>query len=133
MTNEEILKQKYLEFQGIQEHIEKISEHLQMFNQQTQELELSKEALEEIGKAKLDNEVLCPIANGIFIKAVLKDNQKLVVNVGADTSVEKTVPQVIEMLEKQKQDMMKKVIEGEMMLQQMHQHAMKMYQEIEKM
>lgn len=128
--NEE-LKEKYMQFQTLQRHIEQISEHLQMFNQQIQEIEISSDSLKEVAETKQDTEMLCPLANGIFLKTKLNDNKKIIVNVGADTTVEKTIPQVIEMLEKQKHKVMKKIVEAESMLQEMHSQAMKIYKEVE--
>ena len=128
---EEELKEKYMQFQVLQQHIEQISEHLQMFNQQIQEIEISTDSLKEVAETSENTEMLCPLANGIFLKTKLNDNKSIIVNVGADTTVEKNIPQVIEMLENQKHKVLKKIVEAESMLQEMHTQAMKIYKEVE--
>jgi len=131
MTKEQNWQQKYQEFQQLQEQIEQISHHVGLLNQQNIDIDISKEALQDIEKTKIGNEILAPIANGIFVKSTLQDNQKLVVNVGANVNIEKTIPEVIELLEKQKVEITKKIVEAEVFLQDLQQQAMKIYQEVE--
>ena len=131
MVNEEEIQQKYMQFQAMQQQLEQISQHLELLNQQNDELDISINAVKELGNTKVDNELLAPIADGIFFKGVLKDNQKLIVNVGSDTTVEKTVPEVVKLLEEQKKDVSKRMIEVDAMMQDMSLQAMQLYQEVE--
>ncbi|MBT3814014.1 prefoldin subunit alpha [Candidatus Woesearchaeota archaeon] len=131
MTNEEQIQQKYMQFQMIQQQLEEVNQHLGMLNEQSSELDISIEAVKEIAKTKLDNEFLAPVANGIFIKGELKENQKLVVNVGMNTTVEKTIPEVVELLEEQKKDIMGRIIETDSMMMKMNSEAMKLFKEVE--
>tara|TARA_Y100000310_G_C20489228_1_gene718346 strand:- start:506 stop:910 length:405 start_codon:yes stop_codon:yes gene_type:complete len=131
MNNEQDWQQKYQLFQQLQEQIEQISHHIGLLNQQNMDIDISKEALQDIEKTKQGTEILAPIANGIFVKSSLQDNQKLIVNVGAKVNVEKTIPEVIELLEKQKVEITKKILEAEVILQDLQQQAMKIYQEVE--
>tara|TARA_Y100000310_G_scaffold237646_1_gene240937 strand:- start:176 stop:574 length:399 start_codon:yes stop_codon:yes gene_type:complete len=131
MENEEQMKEKYMQFQAIQQQLEQINEHLETLMQQNSEVEISINAIKEIGKTEVNNDILALVANGIFIKAKLLDNQKLIVNVGSDTTVEKTVPEVVKLLEEQQKQMNKKMVEADSMMQELSSQAMKMYQEIE--
>ncbi len=130
-TNEEQIQQKYMQFQMLQQQLEQISQHLELLNQQNAELDISINAVKELGETKVDNELLAPIADGIFLKGELKDNQKLVVNVGSNTTVEKSVPEVVDLLKKQKEDISKKMVEADAMMQEFSQQAMQLYQEVE--
>ncbi|MBI2125064.1 prefoldin subunit alpha, partial [Candidatus Woesearchaeota archaeon] len=96
---------------------------------QQKELDTSIEALTELQKIDLNTELLAPVANGIFLKAELKDNQKLVVNVGADVSTEKTIPEVITLLEEQKEKITENIVEAETVLQELYRHGHKLYRE----
>tara|TARA_Y100000310_G_C20205672_1_gene588977 strand:+ start:117 stop:518 length:402 start_codon:yes stop_codon:yes gene_type:complete len=131
MTNEEQMKEKYGQFQAIQQQLEQVNEHLEMLTQQSQEVDISINAIKKIGETKQENEILAPVANGVFIKAKLLDNQKLVVNVGSDTTVEKTVDEVVKLLEEQRNQVNKKMVEADSVMQELSSQAMKMYQEIE--
>ena len=124
-------KQKYMQFKAMQEQIEQTSQQLEVLNEQLSELELSKDALEELKKTPKDNEILASIAPGIFIKANLKDNKNLIVNVGADVTMEKTIPQVIKMINQQKNSMEKNLAQSDMLLQVLTQQALELYREFE--
>ncbi|MBI2665556.1 prefoldin subunit alpha [Candidatus Woesearchaeota archaeon] len=134
MTNkitEEELQEKYLQFKTLQEHIEQITEQAEMLNQRNVELEATKESLDEIGKTKVNTEMLAPLAEGIFMKTQLKDNTNIIVNVGADITVEKPVSDVRKMLEEQKKELTMKIIEAQALLQGMQKEAMEIYQFIQ--
>ena len=131
VLNEEQIKEKYMQFQFLQKNMEQLSSHLEMLNQQNAELEISIHALQELGQSKVGDEILAPIADGIFLRAELKENQKFIVNVGSGITVEKTKEQVIELLETQKKEISEKIIEAEAILQELNAQALKIYQEVE--
>ncbi len=125
-------QQEYLQFQLLQQQIEQTSQQLELLAQQHNDVEFTQDALRQFQKIPQNNEILATIAPGIFLKASLKDNQKLIVGVGANTTAEKTVPEVIEMLEKQKKEMEKNITQSDTLLQTLSQQAMQLYQELEK-
>lgn len=131
MKNEEQLQQKVLQFQMLQQQLEQVNQHLEMLTQQAAELDISINAVKEIGETKINNEILAPLAGGIFLKAELKENQKLIVNVGSGVTVEKTIPQVVELLQHQQVEISQKIVEADSVLQQLSSQAMKIYQEVQ--
>jgi prefoldin alpha subunit len=131
MTNEEQIQQKYMQFQMIQQQLEEVNQHLGMLNEQSSELDISIEAVKQIAKTKLDNEFLASVANGIFIKGELKDNEKLIVNVGMNTTVEKTIPEVVVLLEEQKKEIIARIAETDSIMMKMNSEAMKLFKEVE--
>ena len=131
MADENQMKEKYMQFQMLQQQMEQVSQHLEMFNQQLAELDISISAVKELETAEKDNELLAPIADGIFFKAKLIDNQKLVVNVGSNVTVERTVPEVVVLLKEQKKETSKRMQEADEVMQHISKEAMKIYQEVE--
>ena len=131
MTDEDQMKEKYMQFQMLQQQMEQVSQHLEMFNQQMQDLDISIGAVNELSEAEENNELLAPIADGIFFKGKLSDNQKLVVNVGSNVTVERTIPEVVELLEQQKVEVGKKMQEADEVMQHISKEAMKIYQDVE--
>ena len=120
-----------MQFQYLQQQLEQISQHLEMLNQQNAELDISINAVTELGKTKIDNELLAPIADGIFLKGELKDNKKLIINVGMNITVERTVPEVVKLLENQKSQLQLRLIEVEAVRQELANQTMMIYKEIE--
>jgi len=122
---------KYIPLQLLQQQLGQLTEYLEKLQLQQQELVTSLEALTELQKTKINTEILAPVANGIFLKAELKDNQKLVVNVGAEVIVEKTISEVITLLEEQREKISENIAEAEGMLQQLQEHGRRMSLESE--
>ena len=131
MGNDEQMKEKYMLFQRLQQQLEQVSQHLEMFNQQSADLDISINAVKELEKTELNTELLAPIADGIFLKGKLEDNKKLIVNVGSGTTVEKTIPEVVLLLEQQKVEVNKRLMEADEVMQALSKEAMKIYQEVE--
>ena len=129
--SEEQLTEKYMEFQIFQKQVEQLNEHLETMNQQDTELDISINAIKELAQTKIDTEILAPIANGIFVKSKLIDNQTFIVNVGADTTVERVPLEVIALLQQQKEELASNMVEAQQVLQQMTTHLRNIYQEVE--
>ncbi len=61
-------------------------------------------AVEAMEKAEEGQEMLVPIGSGSFVHARLASREKIVLNVGAGVSIEKTVPEAKEALTARKAD-----------------------------
>jgi len=130
MAEDKKVEDKYMELQLLQQQAEQIAEYLEKLQLQQTELDTSIEALTELQKTKVNTEILAPVANGIFLKAELKDNQKLVVNVGSEVTVEKSIPEVITLLEEQKEKIIKNIAEAENISLQLQEQGRKIYLEV---
>ncbi len=131
MTEEENWKEKFAQFRNLQQHSEQITEHIQQLHQQMGELDISINAVSELSNTEKDTEILAPLANGIFIKSKLEDNQKLIVNVGADTTVEKTADEVVSLLEVQHKKLDEKIVEAESVLHNVQMELMRIYEQVQ--
>ena len=129
MADETIFEEKYRQLQQLQQQVEQLTEYVERMQGQQKELDASIEALSELQKTKINTEILAPIANGIFLKAELKDNQKLVVNVGAEVTVEKNIPEVLNLLAEQKEKIAENISEAETVLQELYEQGKRLYQQ----
>ncbi|MEM2131238.1 MAG: prefoldin subunit alpha [Candidatus Woesearchaeota archaeon] len=98
---EEEKKAKYYKLRELNDNIKEIHEHIEKMEEQITELKANKVILKKFSELKPGKEIRVPIASGIYIIAELKDTSKVMVNVGSDVAVEKKPEQVIEILEKQ--------------------------------
>src|SRR3989344_7391670 len=130
LMDETSWQEKYMQFQMLQQQLEKINEHVEFLHQQEEELAISQHAVAELGETPLHNEVLVPIADGIFFKAELKDNQKCIVHVGSETTVENSLADVLRLLEKQQTEIKARTGEMEAIMQQIQEQLSSIYQEI---
>jgi len=100
-NNKETEQNKYLQLQMIDQQARQLQQYLQTFDQQLLEIRNVISSLNELAKLKKGDSIFVPIANGIFAKAKLDDNQDVRVNVGNNTVVTKTIDGAIKMLQGQ--------------------------------
>jgi len=84
----------------LKQQVSQLQQHLEKLDGQMMELEVLKENLGVFSEEK-GGEMYAPIANGIFVKADLKDTQNLLVNVGGNVVVSKTVDDTKVMISEQ--------------------------------
>ena len=117
-------QENFIKLQMIQQQAAQFEQKLQIFEEQTQEMQAIKTSLEELEKNKSeDKEILANLGKGIFIKTQVKEDN-LFVNVGKETLVKKSIGETIEVLENQikqlglgKEQVMKAIekLQGEML------------------
>jgi len=101
MEDKKQLQEKYMQLQMIEQQMQKVQKQLNLLENQIQELNITEQAIDDIQEAKVGTEILVPMASGIFVKAELKNNQDLAVNVGADTVVKKSVEDTKQLITQQ--------------------------------
>lgn len=129
MADEKNNEENYMQLQLLQQQADQITNYVEKLQMQLKELDNSVEALTELQKTKVNTEILASVANGVFLKAELKDNQKLIVNVGSEVTVEKTIFEVIKLLEEQKGKITENLMEAESVLRELQEHGRRLYQE----
>ncbi len=90
--NEEIQKQFY-ELELYNQQVKKLQDELGKIEIMKIELIKSIESLEGLKESK---ELLVPLGGGAFVKADVKDNEKVIVGTGGDIFLEKNIDEVIE-------------------------------------
>ena len=95
------LQEKYYLYQNLHQQIKQESDQLQELNNKLVELEYIKMSLDELKSVEAGSEILAPISSGIFIKAELKKNDELLVNVGGNTVVGKDVEETKALMDTQ--------------------------------
>jgi prefoldin alpha subunit len=98
---QKLAQQKYMELQMMAQQHNQIQKQMQLIQQQIEELNSTKEALDEISKAGIGKEFLVPVSSGVFVKGQIKDTQKIIVNVGSNVAVDKTIPEAKSMVDEQ--------------------------------
>ena len=103
--DEKEIQKKYMEYQVIGERIKQLQEQMQTAEQQLIEIMATLQSLDEFSTLKENDEILVPVNNGIFVKANLKKENKLLVNVGSSVVVDKSIDDTKKLIEKQKDEM----------------------------
>jgi prefoldin alpha subunit len=105
--NEEAVKGKYSELQMAAAQIKQMEERLEALEGKKQEIEASYSSLDELNKSSVKTKMLAPVADGMFASAILENNNELIVNVGSDICVKKTVEEAKALLGQKLQEIAK--------------------------
>ena len=106
------IQQKYMELQIYDKQIKQIHKQMEQLEMQILELDAVKTSLNELAEMPSGRSMLVPLAAGVYADAELKDPKTMLVNVGANTVVKKTVPEVHKLLNKQADELRK--LQGEL-------------------
>lgn len=98
---EKELQSKYLQLQVLDGQIKQVQQQIQKLDAQLTELEAISLSLKDLKDVKEGTEILVPVATGIFFKAGVKDVKNLLINVGSNVSVKKSVDEAVGMLNEQ--------------------------------
>ena len=102
MDGKEEFQQKYREYQLLSEQYARVQEQLQKTDEKVAQAGFVIDSITDFSKTAKGDEMLIPIADGVFARARLLDQEELLVNVGSDVVVKKDVQSAIRMLEEQK-------------------------------
>lgn len=105
--NTQELQQKYMKLQTNNQQLQQLQQQLQAVQNQLVEVQTILLALDDIAKTEVGKEMFVPLSSGIFVKAEIKDNKMLKVNVGSNTVVEKSVQDTKALLDRQILDLNK--------------------------
>jgi len=100
---EEEIRQKYMELQMAAEQLKQMQVQMQTLETKGQELDANIQSFEEL-KGQKSSEMLTPIAEGIFLKAELKSDSEVIVNVGAGVCGKRTVEEAKKMLQERQRE-----------------------------
>ena len=112
---EKKFQEKYMEMKELEEQMKHIQQQSNIVEQQLMELMSNVQCLDDLKKIKEGTEILVPVTSGVFAKAALKENKKLLVNVGADTVISKDIDSTKKLMEKQVGEM--RELQAKMMMQ----------------
>jgi prefoldin alpha subunit len=100
MNNPEA-QQKYAELQMLSQQLQQLQQQIEMLTQQVADMGNVKESLDSVAKSKEDSEVYTPLGIGIFIKTKLNSNSEVLMNVGGNVALPKSISDAKDLVEKQ--------------------------------
>ena len=96
-----------IEMQLLEQDMQQLQQNIQNIDQHLMEINMIKRSLDDFSEIKKDSEGLMPIANGIFAKAKISDSRELLVNVGANVVVKKSIPDTKKLMDEQTEELKK--------------------------
>jgi len=101
MSEETKLKEKYMEFQMLEQSLAHLNQKKASIENQMNEFVSLQESLDSLKNSKDNSPMFSPLGSGVFIKSELKDSKNVLVNIGSNIAIERTVEDSKELVEKQ--------------------------------
>ncbi len=118
------------EVQLLNQELMQVSEHMKQVQEQLQELALTEETIVELPQMKKDNEILIPLASGIFARATIIDTKNTIINAGAQVFVEQPLEKTQELIAEQKEKLEEYLTRLSMQFQQMYARMQEIQQAV---
>ncbi len=122
MSKEE-LQAKYIELKMLEQQTSQIQQQLLILENQLSMLSRTKQSIEEISAISPGTAAFIPLGQGVFAKGEIKDTKTLLVGVGSNVAVAKTVKESNEIVEKQISEVKSIISQFEAQIQQANMHA----------
>ena len=103
-SEQQDFQEKYLEYNHYKQQIQLLSEELSTLSITAQALGSAKETIENLDKAKDNDEILVPLGAQVFAKASLSNVKEVLMNVGAGTVIKKDIASAVKSLGAQQKE-----------------------------
>jgi len=94
-SKEEQLRRTLMELRMMENTVETYQERAQMLANIRNNLRMAKNSLDDLKEVESETPILVPVGGDTFVNAQLGDIKKVIVNVGADVSVEMNLEKAI--------------------------------------
>jgi len=94
-------EENYAEAQVFEYQAKQLQQILETIDAQLVEINNIVNSLKELDKVNDGDEILFPVANGMFVKGLMTADKTLRINVGNNVVVEKSIPDAILMMKQQ--------------------------------
>ncbi len=114
MSNDEDEKRAMFENEILKAHMNELEKQLSEIESKRAELEYIKDGLENL-KGQKGKDMLLPFGTGVLVKGKILDDKKVLVNIGSNVIVEKTIDEAKEIIDAQIKELeaVKKLIDKE--------------------
>jgi len=94
----EELQRVMVEAESYKRQLETLSSQRTLLEEAGMEMGQSIEAIGQLSKAKVGDELLVPLGSGSYVKAELKENERIVLGIGAGVSMEESLDEAKKVL-----------------------------------
>lgn len=109
--NKERLKESYMEYQLLMQQLQQLQQNTSALEKHIVDLRNLNENLASLNQSEVDTETLMPLGSGIFVKGSLRDNNKVLMNVGSNVCIEKGIDEAKETVSKQLEEVTNVIIQ----------------------
>ncbi|MBT3865970.1 prefoldin subunit alpha [Candidatus Woesearchaeota archaeon] len=101
MSDENKLKEKYMEFQMLEQSLAQLNQRKATIENQMNEFLALQESLDGLKKSENNSPMYSPLGSGVFIKSEVKDTKNVLVNIGSNIAIERSIEDSKKLIDKQ--------------------------------
>ncbi len=94
-------QEQMMEYRVLAEQIQQVQQHLSALEQHVQQLQSVQHALTQLSTMSTPRETFIPVGAGIFFNGSIHNTQEVLLNVGSNICVKKSVPDALQTIDKQ--------------------------------
>lgn len=98
-------KEKYLELQMLNSQMQQLQQQIQNAEMQSSEMARLAVSIEESKNIKNNQPLLVPLGQGIFLRAKAEEPKEVIMSVGADVVVEKSLDEAEDIVKRQQNEL----------------------------
>lgn len=120
-SREKELEKSIFELNIMNAKLQEMEQQLQIIEKQINEFQMTSLALEDLETTEVNNELLSPIGQNIFVKSKLLDNKEVIIDLGSKVFAKKSIEEALEIVNKKFKDFVsirEKIAEQAQMLAQ---------------
>lgn len=87
--NDQELQEKYVLYQILSQTLETLKQQVQLLENQKMDIQITRDALNDVGKLKGENEIMIPLGSGCYAKGRILDGNSFLVNIGSGVVIGK--------------------------------------------
>jgi len=125
------LQEKYMELQVLDQQMQQFQQQIQQLDEQIMELAYTKQSLDELKETKKGTDIFVSVSPGIFAKAKIEDPDDLLVNVGSNTSVKKSIEGTKKIIDEQQKELANVHVQLNQSVQKLANKAMEIEKDLE--
>ncbi len=99
MASQQEMQEKLVLYQLLQQHLETLKQQAVLLQNRFMELEVTKQAVDDIKKIKQVNDTLIPLGSGVYVHGKINDIKKVLVDVGAGVMMNKDIDASLAVIE----------------------------------
>lgn len=125
------MQQQVQKYQQIQQQIEQVQEFIQQVERNIDQMEETVEAVNDMENQEEGSEILAPIGSGVFAVAELKENSKVVTNIGGEAYQKKDLDTAENVLQKRLEEMKETQEQLNETVQELNQEMQQIQQQLQ--
>lgn len=107
MQETEEFQKKYTEYSVYKSQVDALANEIAIINTTLNNLSAAKTTIENVNKLTEKQEILVPIGGNAFLKATIDDTKNVLLNIGSNVIVNKSIADALQVIEKQISDLTK--------------------------